>query len=89
MSEFSNITLSDFLLTKYLDAPRVLFGWRIEINRYYNWFPDTRRGFWIDRSDESRDGTVEVCLHWLRIYRKPHSEKRKAAWRARFPAKAT
>jgi len=83
-SEFHAVTLTDFLLTKWLDRSFILFGWHFQINRYYRGFPDTRRGFWIDRTGEWKDGEVEVCLHWCRIHRCPHSEKRWAKWRARF-----
>jgi len=83
-SEFHAVTLSDFLLTKWLDRSFILFGWHFQVNRYCGGFPDTRRGFWIDRTGEGRDGEVEICLHWCRIHRWPHSDKRRAAWRARF-----
>jgi len=84
VSEFESISLKEFLLIKYLERPFTLFGWRFALDPYSPYTPNAPRGFWVDRMHEPEDGRVDVSLHWCRVTRWPHSEKRRAAWRARF-----
>jgi len=84
VSEFEAISLKEFLLVKYLERFFYLFGWRFAIDWYAPYSPGALRGFWVDRMDEEQEGRVDFSLHWFRIARWPHSEKRWVAWRARF-----
>jgi len=85
MSEFESTSLKEFLLIKLLDRDYHLFGWRFGVNRY-TFIPFERPRFYIDRFDEPETGEVIYALGWFTVSRWPHSEKRKAAWRARFKA---